>query len=202
MRRAHLVVALALCAAPTAVWGQPRDANAIAREVAARHLDEADRALRASRPLDAEEHFRRALEADPGLLPAALGWATALDHRGHRDEAVQVLRSLPPRAVTEPDDAVALATGYRSLRRPDLALDLLHGREAEPEALRAIVEVASEAGRFPEALAAARRLFSSGVGDPRRARTLVRALERLVAEADAVTSPVAPSSLRRALRER
>lgn len=152
------------------------------------------------RSLEAEEQFRRALEADPGSVPAALGWARALDGRGHRREAVEVLRVMSRRRLGR--EILSVAQGFCDLERRDLALEILRGHEEsvevdEAEVDEMVVRVATEAGRFPEALAAARRLRGVGRAE---GESLVRALEGIVAEADAVSHGETQSGLRGALR--
>jgi tetratricopeptide (TPR) repeat protein len=176
--------------------------NAIARDVAQGWYERALAAERDRHTLDAEGMFQRAIEADVGLLGAHLGYARALDARGHRAEALQVLARAPRRAFSRDRDAMEYARSLATLGALDDALAVLRDHTESVECTRLLVEMASQGGRFPEALAAARRLSeipSASESDARQARVLVRALTRLVADADAVRAPHTNTAFRRAL---
>lgn len=182
----------------------PGSITALVREVATGYAQRAAEAERAGRMLEAEVLYLRALETDPGLLAAHLGYARALDARQHRDEARRVLENLPRRAFDHDAEAVEVARAFIALGATDQALDLLRVRNESVEALRALVTLASTAGRFPEALAAARRLAELA-RDPESARSaqlLVRALSQVVGEVDAVQCAFPnETALRRLLRD-
>ncbi len=176
--------------------------NAIARDVAAGWCERGVMAERDHHALEAEGMFLHALEADPGNLGAHLGYARALDARGHRAEALQVLARAPRRAVARDHDAMDYARALNALGAVDEALVVLRDHQDSVDATRLLVEMASQGGRFPEALATARRLAempSATDSDARQGRLLVRALTRLVADADAVRAPHTTTAFRRAL---
>ncbi len=180
--------------------GSPESIQVMVREVAAGYADRALAAERAGRELEAEVLFLRAAETDPGLMPAWLGYARSLGARQHRDEAVEVLSHVPAQAMVTDDDRVALARGFAALGQPGHALTVLRGQEGSATAMRAMADIAAADGRFSEALAAARRVMELTVEstNERNARVLVHALERLVAEADAVHTALPPvNTLRR-----
>lgn len=181
------------------------DVRTLARESALRFVERAALAERAQQLLDAESMYRRAMEIDPAVMPARLAYARMLDARQRHAEAVQVLASVTSPSLLPEEERVALARGLVALTEVDRALTLLR-EGAESERTRAtLVELAVAAGRFPEALAAARRQHDAAADEDtaRRTRVLMRALARLVAEADAVTAPprddARPVALRRAL---
>jgi len=201
-----VALTLALLALPPAARANEPpispEITAMIRESARDSLDRAAVAERDGHPLEAEGLYRRALDADPGLLTAHLGYARMLDARGRRAEAREALARAPRRAwAADEPAAIAYAGALRSLGAVDEALAALRDRRDSAAATRALAEGAAQEGRFPEALAAARRLVEltgDGAGG-REARVLVRALTRLVAEADAVRTPYAPTGFRRAL---
>lgn len=173
------------------------------REAAQGYLDRALDAERSGRVLEAEVLYLRALETDPGLLAAHLGYARLLDARGHRAEAVRMLAQTPRRAWESDGEAMEYARTLHAVGQTDAALGVLRDRAESPEATRMTVELASAGGRFPEALAAARRLAEltrESADGGRAARVMVRALTQLVAEADAVRAPLAMTAFRRLLR--
>lgn len=169
----------------------PAAMRALAREVAQDYCLRAAQAERDGRPLAAQDLFARAIGADPGHLPGHLGYARVLAGRGHADEALHVVLAVPQRAVESDADFVALARERAALGDVDGALALLATRAESPVAARARVELASAAGRFPEALAAARHTAElvRGTDEERASATVVRALLLVVADADAVRSP-------------
>lgn len=171
------------------------------RESARGWLDRALGCERDGRALEAEGLFRRALDTDAGLLAAHLGYARMLDARGRRAEAREVLARVPRRAWADDDGALTYAQCLRAVGAVEESLAALRDRRESVAATRALAEAAAQEGRFPEALAAARRLAEmAGDGaEGRPARVLVRALTRLVAEADAVRAPYATTGFRRAL---
>jgi Flp pilus assembly protein TadD len=124
-----------------------------------------------------------------------------LDGRGRRAEAREALARVPRRAFADDDGALAYARALRAVGAVDESLAALRDRRDSAAATQALAESAAQEGRFPEALAAARRLAEMMGDRPegRPARVLVRALTRLVAEADAVRAPYATTGFRRAL---
>jgi tetratricopeptide (TPR) repeat protein len=169
---------------------EPSAMTAMLHEVALGYAARGAASERAGRMLEAEALYARAVETDPGLFAAWLGYARALDHRHRREEAVRLLEALPRRALAGDGDLVVLAQALASLGQLDAALALLRGAPGAVTA-RAELELCAQAGRFPEALAAARRraeLLGDGP-EGREARALVRALAQVVAEADAAGCP-------------
>ncbi len=206
MERTRVTILTALLALPAVAPAQEApispEIHAIARDVAQGWYERALAAERERRTLEAEGMYLHALEADPGLLGAHLGYARTLDARGHRADALAVLARTPRRAFSADRDAMEYARALIALGALDDALGVLRERRESVEATRMLVEAASQGGRFPEALAAARRLAEMPLddeSDARRARVLVRALTRLVADADAVRSPHTATAFRRAL---
>lgn len=188
-------------------WAQaePTHMNTLLHEVALGYAARGAASERAGRVLEAEALYARAVETDPGLLGAWLGYARALDHRHRREEAVRLLEAMPRRALTGEGDVVALAQGLAALGQLDAALAILRGSPGVVTA-RAEAELCAQAGRFPEALAASRRRAEllGEAPEAREARLLVRALAQVVAEADAAGSVGTaghggPSALRRLL---
>lgn len=183
------------------------DVRSLARESALRYVERAALAERAQQPLDAESLYRRAMEVDPAVMSARLAYARLLDARGHHGEAVQVLAAVSAPTMLPDEERVALARGLVALTEVDRALSLLRDGVESERTRATLVELAAAAGRFPEALAAARRQRDGSPDETstRRARVLVRALTRLVAEADAVTAPphddARPPALRRTLAD-
>jgi thioredoxin-like negative regulator of GroEL len=176
----------------------------LARQVA---LDLEHRAVVAERdgqPTTAEALLRRAMDADPGYLPPYLGYARLLAARGRAEEAARVLSIVPGRAIEGEHDVVELARARAGIGDLDGALELLTARPDGVEATRARAQLCAQAGRFPEALLAARRLADL-VREPaemREARVLVRALGILVGDADAVRVPgEGAGALRRVLAQ-
>ncbi len=204
MLRAPLV-ALALLAAPSLAAAQTTDMNAMARESAQRLLGRAQGAEREGRPLDAEALYLRAVEVDGAVVDAWLGASRLLASRGRGDEARRLLARVPRRALVDDDARVALARALRGLGDDDGALAVLRQGAPTVALLRARVSLCAETGRFPEALAVARRwaeLAATAEGDAREARVTEHALRRLVAEADAVSFAPDASPLRRLLGAR
>jgi len=206
LRRAG-VVALALLARP--MVGRANDPEispeitAMLRATARDALEHATAREREGHALEAEGLYRRALDTDPGLLAAHLGYARMLDGRGRREEARAALVRAPRRAWAGDDAAtLAYAAALRALGALDESLAVLREPRGSVAATRALAETAAQEGRHPEALAAARRLVELTADGPgaREARVLARALARLVAEADAVRTPYTPTGFRRALR--
>ncbi len=199
-----ILAALSLLSAPTFAQESPitPEINAISHDVAVGWYERALMAERGHHMLEAEGMYQRALEADVGLLGAHLGYARALDARGHRSEALSVLGRAPRRAWTRDPDAMEYARALASLGDLDDALAALREHTESADATRLLVDLASQGGRFPEALAAARRLSEMNhINDTeaRQSRVLVRALTRLVADADAVRAPHTNTAFRRAL---
>jgi tetratricopeptide (TPR) repeat protein len=173
----------------------------LAREVAVEFAGRAGASEREGRPHAAEALYYRALEADPGYIPAHLSYARLLHARGRTDEALQVLDSVPARALELDSEVVQLARARATYGDLDGALSVLTSRSESTEAARVRAELASNGGRFPEALLAARRLadLARGSTEERSAQLLVRALGILVGDADAVRVPGAGASLIRRL---
>lgn len=199
-----ILAALSLVSAPSFAQESPitPEINAISHDVAVGWYERAIVAERDHRTLEAEVMYQRAIEADVGLLGAHLGYARALDARGHRSEALAVLSRAPRRAWSRDADAMEYARALSSLGDLDDALTTLREHVESADATRLLVELASHGGRFPEALAAARRLAEMNQLtdiEVRQSRVLVRALTRLVAEADAVRAPHTNTAFRRAL---
>jgi tetratricopeptide (TPR) repeat protein len=189
MTRLAVMLSTVLLARPAAVRAQPMgDISALRREVVAEALARAREQERVGRALDAEGSYRDALVADPASLDAAIGYARLLRARGHRDEALATLRSLPPRALADDAALTALAEVWVSFGRGDEAVALLRDRARGPAGWRALATLAARQGAFAEALAAARRVVDGG--DASRAAGLaVRALTQLSAELDVVRRP-------------
>ncbi len=208
MRRALApIFALTLLAARTAgAQAAPLDTgmNALAHDVALRWYGQGVEAERAGHTLQAEGMYLRAVEIDPGLLGAQLGYARTLAGRNHRDEAVQMLLRVPARALADDGAVVAWARALLTLGAAEEAFAALRGRPESVEVTQTLVDEASRDGRFVEALAAARRLeglLAARDEDTRRARIYVRALARLAGDADAVRAPHTPTAFRRLLAE-
>ena len=208
------IAAFALALALSFAWTQGAHAQSnapsansmreLARQVA---LDLEHRAAvseRDGQPMIAEGLLRRAIDADSGYLSPYLGYARLLAARGRFDEASHVLAIVPTRAVTNEHDVVELGLARSGLGDLDGALELLTTRADGAESARTRAQLCARAGRFPEALIAARRLADvvNDASEVREARLLVRALAILVGDADAVRVPGADANaLRRALAE-
>jgi tetratricopeptide (TPR) repeat protein len=207
MTPARPPLALLLCLALLAV--RPARAQSamgqLAQQVARGLVARALTAEQEGRTLAAEALYRQALEADAGALPAHLGHARLLARRGLRVEALRALEAVPPRAYAEDEAAVQFARVRADLGDLDSALALLAARPESAAGQRACAELAAGAGRFPEALRAARQLTELLEGDPvaaAAAARLVRALAIVVGEADAVRAPgPAAPLLRRVLAQ-
>lgn len=204
MRRSALLATL-LAASPAVFAQEPEitpEIQSMVRESARGWYEQGMLAERDGRTLEAEGQYRRALDTDPGLLGAQLGYARMLDARGRRADALRSLEAVPRRAWAGDREAMEYARALRAVGALDDALAALREHRDHADAMRLLAEMASQEGRFPEALAAARRLAELTVDAPedgRAARVLVRALTRLVAEADAVRTPYATTAFRRAL---
>ncbi len=153
--------------------------------------------------------FNDALSIDATFGDAYLALASLREATGELEEADKVL-SLALEHIPGFDPALfARAELYGRAKRFDAATSVLLGILArEPEqraALTKVIETASKAGRFPVALAAARRLAlllgkEGDLAAAKDARITVRALTLLVAEADPVCAKHrATSVVRRAL---
>jgi tetratricopeptide (TPR) repeat protein len=176
----------------------------LSREVGQSWFDRAVVAEREGHTLTAESLYIRALEADPGNGLAHLGYARTLDARGHRSDALAALARAPRRAWINHHDAMEFARLLHSLGAVEESLATLREHSDNLDATRMLIDIASREGRFPEALAAARRLnviAEATDTDTRSSRVLVRALTRLVAEADAVHAPHTTTAFRRALMQ-
>lgn len=160
---------------------------ALVRDSAQRLVDRARRAEANGHPLDAEALYQRALGLHPALLEAHLGYARCLDARGLRSEAIAALDGIAPHHLG-PDDTVALADALSTLGATDLALARLRRLPHNAPVLQQRIRVAARAARFAEALADARAWYAASPDDA-EAQRWVRALVRLVAEADAVEHP-------------
>ncbi|MFO0625374.1 MAG: hypothetical protein U0325_07110 [Polyangiales bacterium] len=196
--------ALATSLVSVSASAQSHDINALSHAVAEDLLTRAQSEERDGQTLRAESLYLRALEVDRGAVGAWLGAARLLDARGRRDEALGLLRSVPRYALRAAEARVAVAQALHAAGESEAALNLLR-EEVSPPTLRARVTLCASLGRFPEALAAARRWSELGElseADRREAAVTARALGRLVAEADAVRfAPDAPA-LRRLLQPR
>jgi len=202
MRVALLALAVSLFAWPAA--GQSQDINVLAHAAAEDLLTRARVEEHNGHTLRAESLYLRALEVDRSLVDAWLGAARLLDARGRRDEALRLLREVPRYALRAAEERVAVAQALHAAGESDAALNLLR-EEVSPPTLRARVTLCASLGRFPEALAAARRWseFSElSDSDRREATVTARALGRLVAEADAVRYAPGAPTLRRLLQPR
>jgi thioredoxin-like negative regulator of GroEL len=202
MRAATLALAVSLVGAPAAA--QSQDINALSHAVAEDLFTRARAEERDGHTLRAESLYLRALEVDRGVVGAWLGAARLLDARGRRDEALGLLRAVPRYALRAAEARVEVAQALHAAGESDAALSLLR-EDVSLATLRARVRLCASLGRFPEALAAARRWSELGElseADRREAAVTARALGRLVAEADAVRyAPDAPA-LRRLLQPR
>ncbi len=188
--------------AATAVSQQSAAMRDLSRQVALDLEHRASTAERDGQSATAEALWRRAIEADAGYLPAYLGYARLLSARGRVGDAGRVLAAVPGRALQTEHDLVELARAVATLGDLDSALEMLTARRDGIEAARARTQLCAQAGRFPEALLAARRVSDlvREPGDVREARLLVRALVILVGEADAIHEPGAGApAWRRAL---
>lgn len=162
-------------------------AVALVRESALGFVTRAARAEDEGRHLEAASLYHRALFLDATLLAAHLGYARCLAARGQHDEAVASLDALRTEGLDDPE-AVTLAQALGSLGAHDHAIALLRARPGREITQRALTELCAAAGRFAEALAAA-RAWQETTAEGGAAGLWVRALERLVAEADAVRRP-------------
>lgn len=160
---------------------------ALVRDSAQRLVDRARRAEADGHPLDAEALYQRALGLHPALLDAHLGYARCLDARGLRSEAVAALDGIAPHRL-DAADTVTLADALNNLGATDLALARLRRHPHNAQVLQQHTRLAARAARFAEALAAARAWYAASPDDA-DAERWVRALVRLVAEADAVEHP-------------
>lgn len=205
-RTACALALLTLLAAPALAAAQqtpPLGMRAMMRSAAMDYASRAQVEDRDGRWFSAQALYHHALEADAGYLPAWLGLARSLDARGHRSEALELLRRVPATALVDDDSLAQLARALTGLGAAAEALALLATLPETALLLRVRVEVATGAGRFPEALRWARRLLDGAHGEPEREREvalLVRALTYVVVEADPVSSPGRePNVLRRLL---
>jgi hypothetical protein len=202
MRVALLALAASLFSFSAAA--QSQDINALSHAVAEDLLTRARTEEHNGHALRAESLYLRAMEVDRGAVGAWLGAARLLDARGRRDEARGLLRSVPRYALRAAESRVEVARALHATGESEAALSLLREDVSLPT-LRARVTLCASLGRFPEALAAARRWSELGdlsEADRREAAVTARALGRLVAEADAVRyAPDAPA-LRRLLQPR
>ncbi len=148
-------------------------------------------------------HPRDAIALGFGLVPEDRKRQGIIPAEGsRRNMALSVLGRAPRRAWTRDPDAMEYARALASLGDLDDALAALREHTESADATRLLVDLASQGGRFPEALAAARRLSEMNhINDTeaRQSRVLVRALTRLVADADAVRAPHTNTAFRRAL---
>lgn len=163
----------------------------LSRQVALEFERRATAAERSGQFASAEALWHRAIEADAGDLDAYLAYARLLAARGRVDDARRVLAVVPGRALQTEHNAVELARGLAALGDLEGALERLTARSDGIEASRVRTQLCAQAGRFPEALLAARRLadLAREADDVREARLLVRALVILVGEADAIRHP-------------
>jgi thioredoxin-like negative regulator of GroEL len=201
-----LLIAVGSVLTATEVRAQtPAAMRALARQVALDFTHRATMAERAGQLPAAEDFFARAMQADPGYLPPYLGYARLLATRHHADESAMVLSRIPNRAVESDRDVIDIARVRAQVGDVDGAIEMLAAHTESAETTRARADVASAAGRFPEALLAARHLADMLGGDDPAARDaalLVRALVILVGDADAVHTPGnAVGPLRRLLAE-
>lgn len=197
----RIVLALWLLAVAPAAAAQT-DMNAMARESAARLVERGEVEERAGHTLRAEGFYLRAVSVDRALVAASLGAARLLDARGRRDEARRLLRDIPRRALEGDAARVAVSRALHAVGDDDGALTVLRADGDSGATLRERVSLCAGLGRFPEALAAARRwslLPSLEDRERREASVTARALERLVAEVDAVRYAPGGSTLRRLL---
>lgn len=181
------------------------DMSAMVRESAARLVERGEVEERAGHTLRAEGFYLRAVAVDRALVTASLGAARLLDARGRRDEARRLLREIPRRAFEDDEARLAVSRALHAVGDDDAALSLLRSREDSRATLRERVSLCAGLGRFPEALAAARRwslLPGLDERERREAAVTARALERLVAEVDAVRYAPGASTLRRLLQVR
>ncbi len=197
--RARMIASLIACAAASSVM--PRVSHAqtpsassmreLARQVALDLEHRAAVAERDGQPMSAESLLRRAMDADPGYLPPYLGYARLLAARGRTGEAAQVLAIVPARATESEHDVAQLARSRAQIGDLDGALELLGSHPNGIETARTRAQLCAQAGRFAEALLAARRFadLSRESAEQREARVLVRALTILVGDADAVRVP-------------
>lgn len=173
----------------------------LAHSVAVDYVSRGAGAERAGHLPEAEALYQRAIQADPGFLLAHLSLARLLAARGFLRDALRVLDGVPLRAYESDRDALELARVRSAIGDVDGALALLEARLQSPEAARGRAEIAATAGRYPEALNAARLYadLARGSADERAAATLVRALRLLVGDADALRTQGAESPLLRRL---
>lgn len=177
------------------------DIRALARSVAIDYVERALMAEREGRPIAAEGLFARAVEADRSYLSGYLGLARVMVVRGRSVEASRVLNAASLQAVSDDDDAARWARAMLSVGALEDAVRAIEARAESARSQLLLAELFAASGRFPEALARARRALDLSPDDPafeREARRLVRALSILVGEADVVRAPgAAASTIRR-----
>lgn len=201
VRRGWLLVALGICLGRP-VSAQSMDSATLARTVASDLVSRAEAATRAQQWHRAEALFVRATHADSSLLPAWLGLADVLRHRGHTDEALRALTIASQQAVIDGDSQIAWSRAMQSHGALNQAIAYAERREARPNVLMALAEMSAREGNTLQALALARAARAAGGAASERPmiERLVQALELLSGEQDIVGNPPGrPSTFRRVL---
>ena len=176
--------------------GDPAGAEGELRRALELELGREDRALvwhrlgelarRRDAAEEAVEHYRRALETDPGLLEARLGLATALGRLGRYGEAVQEYRATLEIAPDRLDARLGEATALVLAGRPREARERLEaGLEKTPGSVPLARTLAQILATAPDpsvrdgsrALELARRVMEAEPS-PASAETLAMALAR------------------------
>ncbi|MDP3276059.1 MAG: hypothetical protein Q8Q09_12735 [Deltaproteobacteria bacterium] len=201
MRRAWLLIALGISVGRP-VLAQSVDSASLARTVASDLVARAEAAARAQQWHRAEAIFVRATHADSSLLPAWLGLADVLRHRGHADEALRALTIASQQAVVDGSSQIAWSRAMQSHGALDQAIAFAERREARPDVLIALAEMCAREGSTLRALALARAARAAGGSASERPmiERLVRALELLAGDTDIVSNPPGrPSTFLRVL---
>ena len=205
-----VVSAIAGFASPEGAHAQPAVSQENWATARARSLTEQGRAHRQSGDTArAIARFSEALAIDATFGDAYLELAALREAAGEPDEAERVLAISLERIPGFVEGMWARAELYgRAKRYPEATSAFLHVSAAKPDdepTLQKILINATRAGLFPVALAAARRLGAlAEMRDDRAAakdaRLTIKALAKLVAEADHVSTGVKLSDpIRRAL---
>jgi tetratricopeptide (TPR) repeat protein len=166
-----------------------REALRLAPDFAGAHYDLANALVRSDQVELAIAHYQRALEIEPDYVLAHCKLAKALTTLGRCEEAMshceEALAVNANDAEADGDVAWLLATcpdakfrnGPRAIELAERATKLSEGKK--PETLDALAAANAEAGRFPEALAAARQALA--IAQRQKQQALVVALRARIA---------------------